>query len=77
MEHNAQIQAVKRDKKGTITHFKMDNGQVFDYSTVVRMAEIGQLTSVAVMKRLDGRKIVYNHTDGPEQNNFDNFPLFE
>ncbi len=75
MRESSKIMAVKKDKKGEITHFMMSNGQVFDYSTVMRMAETGQLENVELIEN-NGRKTLQNFPNQQEKQLLD-FPSFE
>lgn len=76
MRENSVIQAVKKDKKGVITHFMMSNGQVFDYATALRMAETGQLANVEV-KEQNGHKYLHNTSGNNKYSNLEDFPLFD
>lgn len=75
MRESSLIMAVKKDKKGEITHFMMSNGQVYDYPTVIRMAETGQLSNVEVIEQ-NGKKTLRSLSSQQDQQLLD-FPLFE
>lgn len=75
VRESSLITAVKKDKSGAVTHFMMSNGQIYDYATIMRMAEIGQLDNVRV-KEENGQKTVKNWNQGPDSDLRD-FPLFE
>lgn len=70
-----EVVAVKRNRKGNLTNFKLNNGQELDYEQAVEMAQQGQLKSVDVYTRY-GRQILRSEADGDESNNFDNLPQF-
>jgi hypothetical protein len=70
-----EIVAVKRNSKGNLTNFKLNNGQELNYQQAVDMAQQGQLKSVDVYSRW-GRQILRSEPDGDETNNFDNLPQF-
>ena len=74
MRESSMIMAVKKDKKGEITHFLMSNGQIYDYPTALRMAETGQLENVEVVYE-NGKKALQNLN--PNEDKQLEFPLFK
>ena len=74
MRENSRIIAVKKDKNGKVTHLMMSNGQIYDYPTVIRMAEIGQLENVHV-KQNEGDATLFNSNQ--EAKDLNDYPLFE
>lgn len=76
MRESSVILAVKKDKKGKVTHFMMSNGQIYDYATALRMAETGQLANVEV-KQDNGRKYLHNTSGNNTHSNPEDFPLFD
>lgn len=76
MRESSVIEAVKKDKKGVVTHFMMSNGQVYDYATALRMAETGQLANVEI-KEHDGQRLLHNTAGNNAYSNPEDFPLFD
>jgi len=75
VRESSEIMAVKKDIKGEITHFLMSNGQVYDFPTVLRMAETGQLKNVEVVNE-NGRKTLHNFP-GQQGKQLSDLPLFD
>jgi hypothetical protein len=70
-----EIVAVKRDTRGNLTNFKLNNGQELDYNQTIQMAETDKIKGVNIIHRKD-RKVLRGVPDGEPGNNFDNLPTF-
>lgn len=70
-----KIVAVRKNKDGDITDFKMDNGQEIGYSQAVQMAKNGQIDQVDVFNKY-GREIIRSEPDSDKSNNLSNLPTF-
>jgi len=70
------IIAVRKDGKGNITHFKLDNAQEIDYQHALNMCKAGALKDVQLVKNKNGREVLRSEPDKYPQNNLDNLPGF-
>jgi len=70
-----KIIAVRKNKDGDITDFRMDNGQELNYSQALQMAKEGQIDQVDVFQKY-GREIIRSEPDLDISNNLDNLPTF-
>ncbi|MEN6389472.1 MAG: DUF3892 domain-containing protein [Syntrophomonas sp.] len=71
-----RIVAVRKDNKGNLTNFKLNNGQELDYTQATQMAQDGKIANVDVVDRKHGKKFLRSERDGNEANNLDNLPTF-
>jgi len=76
MNEQFEIVAVRKNGKGNLTNFKLNNGQILDYEEAISMAKNGQIREVDVLDRKSGKKILRSEPDGIEENNLDNLPEF-
>lgn len=70
-----EIVAVKRDGKGRLIDFKLNNGQELDYQKAIEMVDENQIKGVNIIHR-KGKQILRSIPDGSPGNNFDNLPTF-
>ncbi len=70
-----EIVAVKRDSKGKLTDFKLNNGQELNYQEAIEMVDENQIKGVNIIHRKD-KQILRSIPDGSPGNNFDNLPIF-
>ncbi|MEN6351396.1 MAG: DUF3892 domain-containing protein [Syntrophomonas sp.] len=71
-----RIVAVRKDSKGNLTNFKLNNGQELNYSQATQMAQDGKIEHVDVVNRHHGKLFLRSERDGNEANNLDNLPTF-
>lgn len=71
-----KISAVKKDSNGTITEYKLDNGNVINHEEAVKMATNNELEGYNVATARNGLKSIRSNPDGDESNNLDQLPNF-
>lgn len=71
-----EVVAVRKDSKGIITSYKLDNGRVIQPNQAVTMVENGQLGGYNIATAKDGTKSIRSNPDGDSTNNLDNLPVF-
>lgn len=71
-----QVVAVRKDDSGTITSYRLDNGQVVDHEQAVKMTENGEISGCNVATARNGVKSIRSNPDGDPSNNLDNLPAF-
>ena len=71
-----KVIATRKDEKGTIIEYKLDNGQVVGHSEAVNLAESGEIEGCNVATARNGVKSIRSNPDGDPGNNLDSLPAF-
>jgi len=71
-----KIVAVKKDKRGIITEYKLDNQQVVSQQEAISMVQNGNIENCNVFATKDGDKAIRSDADGNPDNNLDNLEIF-
>ena len=72
-----KIVAVKKDSKGVIQEYKLDNNRTVDVNNAIRMVKNGQIEGCNVFTTRSGSEAIRSNNDGDTSNNLDNLPRFE
>lgn len=75
--YGVPVVAVKKDGRGVIQAFKLQNGHVLDYSQMIQAAFDRQLQGIEVQNNREGELILRSSPDGFRSNNLDQLPTFE
>lgn len=75
--YGVPVVAVKKDGRGVIRAFKLQNGHVLDYSQMIQAAFDRQLQGIEVQNNREGELILRSSPDGFRSNNLDQLPTFE
>lgn len=71
-----KITNVKKDEKGVIQQYKLENGKVIDQAQAVQMVSSGKIEGCNVGATRNGEKTIRSNPDGDPSNNLDNLPTF-
>ena len=71
-----QITNVKRDGRGVIREYKLDDGRIIDTDQAVDMVESGELQGYDIAVAKNGKKSIKSKPDATEENNLRNLPNF-
>lgn len=71
-----KIVAVKKDEKGTIHMYKLDNGQVITQQDAVQMVQNKEIDNCNISTARNGTHSIRSNNDGDPSNNLDNLPSF-
>ncbi|NLL29611.1 MAG: DUF3892 domain-containing protein [Clostridiales bacterium] len=71
-----KVVAVKKDGNGTITEYKLDNGNIINQEQAIQMAEAKELEGCNVGTARNGKRYIRSNADGDESNNLDQLPTF-
>lgn len=72
-----KIVAVKKDSKGVIQEYKLDNNRTVDVNNAIQMVKKGQIEGCNVFTTRSGSEAIRSNNDGDTSNNLDNLPRFE
>lgn len=71
-----KITAVKKDEKGTIQQYKLDNGTTVDINKAIQMVKNNEIENCNVFTTRNGSESIRSNNDGDPSNNLDNLPTF-
>ena len=71
-----KIVAVKKDSKGVIQEYKLDNNRTVDVSNAIQMVKNGQIEGCNVFTTRSGSEAIRSNNDGDTSNNLDSLPRF-
>ena len=71
----SRIVAVRKDEKGTITNYKLDDGSVIDKQTACGKVNSGEIEGCATFTTRDGDEAIRSNR-GQEDYSLDNLPTF-
>ncbi|UMZ73788.1 DUF3892 domain-containing protein [Natranaerofaba carboxydovora] len=71
-----RISRVSKDDRGNIVQVMLNDGRIFDISTVIEMAESGLIENVNTGATRNGEKTLRSDPDKDPDNNLDNLPRF-
>lgn len=74
--NSMEVVAVRKDDNGTITQYKLNDGQIIDHEQAVDMAGGGELDGCNITTARNGLKSIRSNPDGDPSNNLDNLPIF-
>lgn len=72
-----KIVAVKKDSKGVIQEYKLDDNRTVDVTNAIQMVKNGQIEGCNVFTTRSGSEAIRSNIDGDPSNNLDNLPRFE
>ena len=72
-----KIVAVKKDSKGVIQQYKLDNNQVVDVQEAINMVKNNTIENCNVFTTRAGNEAIRSNNDGDTSNNLDSLPRFE
>lgn len=72
-----KIVAVKKDTKGVIQEYKLDNNKVVNVARAIDMVKSGKIEGCNVFTTRSGSEAIRSNNDGDASNNLDNLPRFE
>ena len=71
-----KIVAVKKDSKGVIQEYKLDNNRTVDVTNAIQMVKSGQIEGCNVFTTRSGSEAIRSNNDGDTSNNLDSLPRF-
>ena len=71
-----KIVAVKKDSKGVIEEYKLDNNRTVDVTNAIQMVKNGQIEGCNVFTTRSGSEAIRSNNDGDTSNNLDSLPRF-
>jgi phage head maturation protease len=71
-----KIVAVKKDSKGVIQEYKLDNNRTVDVTNAIQMVKNGQIEGCNVFTTRSGSEAIRSNNDGDTSNNLDSLPRF-
>lgn len=71
-----KIIAVKKDSKGVIQEYKLDNNRTVDVPNAIKMVKNGQIEGCNVFTTRSGSEAIRSNNDGDTSNNLDSLPRF-
>ena len=71
-----RIVAVKKDSKGVIQEYKLDNNKTVGVEQAVQMVKSGKIEGCNVFTTRSGSEAIRSNNDGDTSNNLDNLPRF-
>lgn len=71
-----KIVAVKKDSKGVIQEYKLDNNRTIDVTNAIQMVKNGQIEGCNVFTTRSGSEAIRSNNDGDTSNNLDSLPRF-
>jgi len=71
-----KVVATKKDEKGTITQYKLDDGTIVNHEQAVSLVESGQIEGCNISTARNGLKSIRSDRDDNPNNNLDNLPTF-
>ena len=71
-----KIVAVKKDSKGVIQEYKLDNNRTVDVTNAIKMVKSGQIEGCNVFTTRSGSEAIRSNNDGDTSNNLDSLPRF-
>ena len=71
-----KIVAVKKDNKGVIQEYKLDNNKTVGVEQAVQMVKSGKIEGCNVFTTRSGSEAIRSNNDGDTSNNLDNLPRF-
>ena len=71
-----KIVAVKKDSKGVIQEYKLDNNKTIGVEQAVQMVKSGKIEGCNVFTTRNGFEAIRSNNDGDISNNLDNLPRF-
>ena len=71
-----KIVAVKKDSKGVIQEYKLDNNRTVDVTNAIQMVKNGQIEGCNVFTTRSGSEAIRSNHDGDTSNNLDSLPRF-
>lgn len=71
-----KVVATRKDETGTITEYKLDNGQVVGHKQAVGLVESGKIEGCSITTAKNGVKSIRSNPDGSPDNNLDSLPTF-
>lgn len=71
-----KIVAVKKDSKGVIQEYKLDNNKTVGVEQAVQMVKSGKIEGCNVFTTRSGSEAIRSNNDGDTSNNLDNLPRF-
>lgn len=70
------VVATRKNEIGTITEYKLDNGEVVGHEQAVDLVESGEIEGCNVTTAKNGIKSIRSNPDGNPDNNLDSLPAF-
>lgn len=71
-----KIVAVKKDAKGVIQEYKLDDNRTVDVTNAIQMVKNGQIEGCNVFTTRSGSEAIRSNNDGDTSNNLDSLPRF-
>lgn len=71
-----KIVAVKKDSKGVIQEYKLDNNKTVGVKQAVQMVKSGKIERCNVFTTRSGSEAIRSNNDGDTSNNLDSLPRF-
>ena len=71
-----KIVAVKKDSKGVIQEYKLDNNKTVGVAQAVQMVKSGKIEGCNVFTTRSGSEAIRSNNDGDTSNNLDSLPRF-
>lgn len=71
-----KIVAVKKDSKGVIQEYKLDNNRTVDVTNAIQMVKNGPIEGCNVFTTRSGSEAIRSNNDGDTSNNLDSLPRF-
>ena len=71
-----KIIAVKKDSKGVIQEYKLDNNKTVGVEQAVQMVKSGKIEGCNVFTTRSGSEAIRSNNDGDTSNNLDSLPRF-
>ena len=71
-----KIVAVKKDSKGVIQEYNLDNNRTVDVTNAIQMVKNGQIEGCNVFTTRSGSEAIRSNNDGDTSNNLDSLPRF-
>ena len=71
-----RIVAVKKDSKGVIQEYKLDNNKTVGVAQAVQMVKSGKIEGCNVFTTRSGSEAIRSNNDGDTSNNLDSLPRF-
>lgn len=71
-----KIVAVKKDSKGVIQEYELDNNKTVGVAQAVQMVKSGKIEGCNVFTTRSGSEAIRSNNDGDTSNNLDSLPRF-
>ena len=71
-----KIVAVKKDSRGVIQEYKLDDNRTVDVTNAIQMVKSGQIEGCNVFTTRSGSEAIRSNNDGDTSNNLDSLPRF-